>query len=1209
MTKSVPRGKDIVNILFLGALFTFALPVYGAVLFEQNQADTSFAFTADSDVMQVNVPTQYLDTSNDGYTIIKGVTLKLQFDQAAHTAGGTVNISILGCYNASSSPSFLDSSPFCYNFPDNILTHTLTAEELNGAPHDITFTSPVGAVIPWSPPYCAGICDYTYLIRAIAGSGSVFKVGDKIFGSSLDVYGATGTPYRSRAVNHSIDMNEIQDIAFAVCDTEECAFSVLPPVSFAEEIDAIMKVHHAGVDIYDGDTKIKSDFLYATSFWTFTFKWPYQVPNNRAYFFIARGEFGNPEGDTLQEYVNYSTQLQAWGTGTSTISKPMGAYGFAHLWHASTTSSMYTVMIAELQAGNAATYTGVKEWFATGGISGIAPIKHSFLTFNYLEEESSGVPVLTYTDEEGFLPDAESPGVHPNKGTASSTPMVFKVVYTGTDAPDAMNVLVGNGTATTSYPMAFDATTASTTLRDGIFTNGEQYIATPTFPKGKYQYYFEAQNASTTVYLPADGTLSFQTGYSNVAFLPGLEASRLYVQEGLFENQLWTPNTNNDVGKLALSPITGESINPDIYTNDVVDEAYTINIYKGFLEHMNAMVATGDIKEFESLPYDWRMDVRDVATRVIPLRNSGYTMVSRVEEMASASPTGKVTIITHSNGGLVAKELINELERQGKAHLVDRVIMVAAPELGTPKAILEMLHGPDFFFPNFPSKEVTRELAENMKSAYTLLPSQEYFNRLGTSIRPVIEFDAATPVTEALRAIYGDSISDYDALRRFLRGEYGGRAEPLSGEVNIPNILKEHFLVNAEDRHKELDPWAPPEGIDVIEVVGGGLDTPRGIRYESAEKNVCNEDLSVCQVTDVIDPQPLITSEGDGTVVSVSAEALGGERYYVEMDKYNFSGLLGSTINRSHKNILEIEPLQNLITTLIKHEATSTLPAFVSSSTPTVSDPTKRLRVSVHSPVSLHLYDEFGRHTGPIPNPDPLSDIKLFEEQIPNSYYWHIGEGQYAGGGYASTTAVQLEGLSLGTFTLKIEEVIGEETTNTILYKNIPTTGSTTASIQVGGDITTPLLMIDINGDGTTDVFIGEGENVNILSLEMLEDIIGEMDIRRGLKKDIVKAIEKATKELEKDKALKTVKELDKIIKKLQKEIKKNTNSEEEDDEHEKNDEDKHAGDKRERGKEDHEDDREDDKGDENEDRQKISTEDAQKLIEIIGKIASGMVE
>jgi len=167
--------------------------------------------------------------------------------------------------------------------------------------------------------------------------------------------------------------------------------------------------------------------------------------------------------------------------------------------------------------------------------------------------------------------------------------------------------------------------------------------------------------------------------------------------------------------------------------------------------------------------------------------------------------------------------------------------------------------------------------------------------------------------------------------------------------------------------------------------------------------------------------------------------------------------------------------------------------------------------------------------------------------------------------------------------------VDGEETINTFLYENIPTTGSTTASIQLGGDIITPLLVIDVNGDGTADVSIGDGEDASILSLEILEDIIGEMDIQRGLKKDLMEAVKKAIKELERGKTKKAAKELDKLIKKLQKEIKKNMKERERDenDKHEK-DEDEHKNNK--------------EKG------VKISTEDAQRLIQIVEKVKENVI-
>src|SRR6185295_13713878 len=53
--------------------------------------------------------------------------------------------------------------------------------------------------------------------------------------------------------------------------------------------------------------------------------------------------------------------------------------------------------------------------------------------------------------------------------------------------------------------------------------------------------------------------------FSNVLFIPGLEASRLYKPiSGGGETQLWEPGGNSDAVQLMLNP-DGTSINPDIY--------------------------------------------------------------------------------------------------------------------------------------------------------------------------------------------------------------------------------------------------------------------------------------------------------------------------------------------------------------------------------------------------------------------------------------------------------------------------------------------------------------------------------------------------------------------------------------------------------------------------------------------------------------------
>lgn len=80
-------------------------------------------------------------------------------------------------------------------------------------------------------------------------------------------------------------------------------------------------------------------------------------------------------------------------------------------------------------------------------------------------------------------------------------------------------------------------------------------------------------------------------GNSNIAFLPGFQASRLC--QG--DNTLWKPNRNKDVKKLYMDQF-GQSVNTDIYTKDVIDEVPGVgkNIYKKFLGFLSDLKQEGD---------------------------------------------------------------------------------------------------------------------------------------------------------------------------------------------------------------------------------------------------------------------------------------------------------------------------------------------------------------------------------------------------------------------------------------------------------------------------------------------------------------------------------------------------------------------------------------------------------------------------------------
>ncbi|MEW6610109.1 MAG: hypothetical protein AB1352_00555 [Patescibacteria group bacterium] len=193
---------------------------------------------------------------------------------------------------------------------------------------------------------------------------------------------------------------------------------------------------------------------------------------------------------------------------------------------------------------------------------------------------SNHAPILSYSQDAGYAAD----GVNPEKGTANLTPLTFKAVYTDQDNDPSQNFTLHIDTGTINLdpislvPDIGDSVPA--TLKDGNFTNGEQYTYTNTFPKGLYQYHFEVSDGEAPARLPATSELPFQTGYSNVVFLPGYGGSRLYQYDSdclliNCENQLWEPNIPfiPDVNQLSMN-VDGSPVHPDIYTKqgDIIDE-------------------------------------------------------------------------------------------------------------------------------------------------------------------------------------------------------------------------------------------------------------------------------------------------------------------------------------------------------------------------------------------------------------------------------------------------------------------------------------------------------------------------------------------------------------------------------------------------------------------------------------------------------------
>ncbi len=681
-----------------------------------------------------------------------------------------------------------------------------------------------------------------------------------------------------------------------------------------------------------------------------------------------------------------------------------------------------------------------------------------------------------------------------------------------------------------------------------------------------------------------------KNGHSSVAFLPGLQASRLYKKQESygteFENTLWEPNHNGDAEKLFMDK-NGISIDPDIYTREVIDEANGFNIYLKFMLSMDKLVDDNVINEWKAFPYDWRMDYEDILRDGVVVGDGAATttmnIVEELERLAADSASGKVTIIAHSHGGLLAKTLLRELEAQGKAELIDKLILVASPQLGTPKAVASLLHGDGQDLPKhigvLLNKKNAREMGENMQSAYNLTPSREYFHVVNVTEQPMIVFDPSVSYISGFVVEYGDGISTFGDLYDFSVGARGTRTEPVANDTDTPNVLGVNFFDRAIEVHNDLDAWMPPAHIEITQIAGWGLDTVRGIEYSAKP---WDRDLSH------LDRKLLMTSDGDKTVVSPSATYMDAETFYVNLFDHNAEIFFGK---RSHASILEVKPLQDLIKNIVEENIdTNTLPSHITTTKPVENK--SRLRLAIHSPVSIDVTDSYGNQTGLVENTDPNSDLQGVEEQIPNSYYLQIGEHKYVGLDTRDNYTIELKGQRTGVFTFEIQEVLNDVEIATTTYVTIPVTASTTATLTLSTIASSTDMVLDINGDGITDFTLIQNSEPDVkMSLAILKQVIQSLDAEEKAKKKLIKKIQKVEKKLKKEKYESALDKTDDFMEDLEKMIGKHDDAHE-DDEDEKeyeNDDDKEK-----------EDDHEHEKDDEKQD---IIKEDAIYLLDIVRQV------
>lgn len=553
---------------------------------------------------------------------------------------------------------------------------------------------------------------------------------------------------------------------------------------------------------------------------------------------------------------------------------------------------------------------------------------------------------------------------------------------------------------------------------------------------------------------------------SNVLFLPGIEDSRLYDTSG----KLWEPsflNADADIAALSLDE-QGKSVRSGVFTKDgdLIDSFQGTDIYSSFTTQMNALEDAGTMEDWKAFSYDWRLSLENIigsgkktetGISYLSATDTPY-LEQTLRALAASSKTGKVTIVAHSNGGLVAKALLERLGAQTTAMLVDNIVLVGAPQSGAPETIGALLYGYRSGIPkNFPfivSPDVIRTFLRNAPMIYHLLPSQTYFDTVTDPDHPVATFSGTHAYQNEMPA-YGNALNDAQELGDFLLANDGGREAPPAWDLSRAAVANPDLVSYARIEHILLDTWSPPPGVNVFQIGGWGIDTISGIKFYEQK-----DPLGIFGYKKLYRPDFVI--DGDDTVPIPSALMMPADTY-TKSYWLDLAALTHDTGKHyDHGTLLAAPPVLEFVNKILLGEAP--IAPLLSRSSPAFGDGEKRLRFFIHSPDVFDLYDESSAHTG-------VSSTGSIEELIPGSVYGVFGEVQYISAPAGVPYHLTIRSRTTHAFSLDVEEVTGDTVVATSTLANVPIDAAGTAALSIKDSIgdASPLT-VDRTGDGVQDL-------------------------------------------------------------------------------------------------------------------------------------------
>ncbi|MEW6610881.1 MAG: alpha/beta fold hydrolase [Patescibacteria group bacterium] len=501
-----------------------------------------------------------------------------------------------------------------------------------------------------------------------------------------------------------------------------------------------------------------------------------------------------------------------------------------------------------------------------------------------------------------------------------------------------------------------------------------------------------------------------------VILIPGISGSKLFHND----EEIWmnVGKIITDIGDEFLDVLSmddgGQSVN-DIEVGDIIRMKDFIFPIPDFIVWSNLIEDLQNAGYIENqtlfvFPYDWRMDNSITAEAL-------QAFITSVLQQTS-SP--KADLITHSMGGLVAKQYISQYGETS----VDQLIFIGTPHYGAPKALKTLLWGDQFSIPGVLNPSAVKDISRNMSSIYQLLPSLSYFSEYDTYFvdRADIDHDGVTGVLDF------------------------NQTQSLIGNMGLNTALRD----DAIPFHASLDAWTPSPGLQprVHNIIGCGTGTP-GLYLTFQDSS--GKTAVYYQTTD-----------GDETVPLHSARKVAaGSLYYIPRPSHArmpdhslirsliLDILSDNTIDLQHDNYEDIRAgAGNCGFTATMHR--------------------------VYSPVNLNAYDALGNHTG-------LNPEGGIDEEIPGSRYDVLGDDKFLFLPKGSNAAVTLDGIDNGTFRYDIADVTQDGELQSARFFDLPVTPDTRVEVVFDENhIDQTTLKLDLQGDGTYEQILSPSSFLDV---------------------------------------------------------------------------------------------------------------------------------